>query len=583
MKKLLILFFLFIVGHLNVYGWCYAKANKNFTGKIKRIVLRGNEVGGKRIITQHMFQTGKDNYTDNTIFVIMFDFFLSDDITIPHNCVVEFSGGSISGHGLKGRIQNKVLYAKWFKDDASLLYSINNLIGYNVIHLETGKSYHFVDVLSPQYAITINGHFSKIGREGITNASKPIIRIDTEEKLEYINLENINFDGSIASGLPVEVDYHQNMVVINNVSNVHLKNVRFENFRPPYISNVSPSNDFINISQYNYVRFDNVVFKNNLMYGEVVNLFPAGGNATPATNLANDLVEISNSVFDFRGGRCYSVINCHGGRLIFTHNEIYGCIGALNAFVHDSYITNNIYADAENGFVDLSEQGLFYSKNVHIANNTIKNITKFNHAKYGQNNTHLLECYGAENITVTNNVYEPASSGNESDGMGHVFALSNGTKNVLIKNNRILCNGQLYGNVLGAPNENIHFIENDIYQGHHNIYGLIRLRNEKDISFDGNTFQISNSNTEKISGALVFIDKLGQPLKGFKFSKNKIHYSVPTSLFIYVGQGDYPAMFDVELIRNKAYGRGKMPIIIKNRGGGPIKMRNNKGMNVFEK
>lgn len=358
--------------------------------------------------------------------------------------------------------------------------------------------------------------------------------------------------------------------------------MRFENFRPPYISNASPSNDFIDISQYNHVKIDNVVFRNNLMYGEVVNLFPAGGKATPTTNIANDLVEITNSVFDFRGGRCYTVVNCYGGRLIFKNNQIYGSIGALNAYVHDSYIVGNVYADAQNGFVDLSEQGQYFSRDVNISDNTIKNITKFNHTNYGKNSTHLLECYGAENITVTNNIYEPASTGSNTDGAGHVFALSNGTKNVLIKKNRILCNGQLYGNIVGVSNENIRFIGNDIYQGRRNIYGLIRLRDEKGISFEINTFHISNSEAEKITGAIVFIDKLGQPLSGFKFSKNTIHYSVPTSLLVYVGQGDYPTLFETELVRNKAYGCTQMPTVIKSKGGSPVKMKSNRGMTITE-
>lgn len=72
-------------------------------------------------------------------------------------------------------------------------------------------------MLSPKCAVTINGHSAKIERTGVTNASKPIISINTKERLDYFILENIDFDGGIGSGLPVEVNYHQNMVVINNV------------------------------------------------------------------------------------------------------------------------------------------------------------------------------------------------------------------------------------------------------------------------------------------------------------------------------------------------------------------------------
>lgn len=568
MKRLLIIFFLFIVGQISVLG---LNPGISLSIEAKRVVLKSKD----NVLSQSMFQD------DNTVFVINNDFTLSEDITVPANSALKFEGGSIAKHGLKGKIINEKIYAKWFRDSESLLYSINHLTGFKTIELEAGKTYLFNSVIAPICPVTINGNNATIGRSDIkNNSSKPIIHIDAGKSIESVTFKNIIFDGGIPSGMPVEVNYHQNMVVINNVSSVHLKNVRFVNFRPPYVSNTSPSNDFINISQYNFVKFDNVVFKNNLMYGEVVNLFPAGGNATPTSNVSNDEVEIVNSVFDFRGGRCYSAVNCYGGILNFRHNEIYGCIGALNAHVHDSYIVDNIYADAQNGFVDLSEQGQYYSRNVTISGNTIKNITKFNHSQYGKNSTHLLECYGAEDIKVIKNTYEPSSTGTETDGTGHVFALSNGTKNVLIKKNRILCNGQLYGNVMGEPNENIQFVDNYIFQGHKRIYGLIRLNKEKGISFVRNTFKVSNSENERITGALVFIDKDGQTIEGFQFSKNKLNCAVSIPMIVYIGKGDYPILHNFELIGNRARGNSKISVSIKNKSGKATSLRNNRGIDV---
>lgn len=583
MKKLLFVFVLLFVGYPFSGGFVYCNAADNINpNKPKiRFVLEKNIVGGENILTQGMFQDINGNDLNNIVFVIKYDFILNDDIIIPANSVLEFAGGSISKHGLKGTVQNSTLYAKWFKDSASLIYSINNLTGYNKIELESGKTYLFDEELSPKCSVIIKGNYATIGRANVSDMSKPIIKISVDKGIESITFDKVIFDGGVVSGLPIEIDYHQNVVDINNVSKVVMKNVRFENFRAPYRTGVSPSNDFVNIANYNSVKFDNVAFKNNVLYGEVVVLHPAGGDATPASNVSNDLVEITNSVFDFRGGRCYTAINCLGGRLKFDKNEIYGSIGALNAYVHDSYITNNIYADAESGFVDLSEQGKFYSYNVDITNNTIKNIKKFNHSVYGKNSTHLLECYGAENITVVNNIYEPSSTGSDSDGAGHVFSMSNGTKNVLIKKNRILCNGQLYGAIGGEPNENIRFVDNYVYQGNRAMYGLIRLNEEKIISFERNTFVVSNSEKERITGALVFIDKKGQTLNGIRFTKNKFNCSIATPLFVYVGKGEYPAINNLELRRNKTVGNN-MPVSIRNKGGNPAKMKNNRGLLISE-
>ena len=578
MKKILIIFCIFIVGLSNGWGLDDAILNHSFSDQGKRVVLCGNKTNGKNVLTQSMFRDG-----GNAVFVIKYDFILSEDITIPANSVLKFEGGSVSKHGFKGKIANETLNALWFKDSESLLYSINHLTGYKTIELKRGRKYLFDDVIAPICSVVINGNNATIGRSDIkNNISKPLIHIDAKTRIESVTFKNIIFDGGAVPGLPVEVNYHQNMVAINNVAKVESKNVRFEHFCPPYQSGVSPSNDFVNIAQYNSVIFDGVVFKKNILYGEVVNLFPAGGNATPTTNVANDKVKITNSIFDFRGGRCYSVVNCYGGILDFRNNEIYGCIGALNAYVHDSYIVGNIYADAQSGFVDLSEQGQYYSRNVTISGNTIKNISKFNHPVYGKNSTHLLECYGAEDITVVNNTYEPTSTGTEADGAGYVFALSDGTKNVLIKKNRILCNGQLYGNVMGAPNENIQFVDNFIYQGHRSIYGLIRLNKEKGISFVRNTFEVSHSENEKITGALVFIDKEGQILDGFVFSRNKMNCAVSVPMFVYVGKGDYPTLQNWELVGNKASGGGIMPATIRNKGETSTILKNNRGMQVVE-
>jgi hypothetical protein len=57
-------------------------------------VLKPNIINGKNILSQDMMpiDTGA-----NTKYVIKYDYELSEDITIPENCILEFDGGSISG------------------------------------------------------------------------------------------------------------------------------------------------------------------------------------------------------------------------------------------------------------------------------------------------------------------------------------------------------------------------------------------------------------------------------------------------------------------------------------------------------
>lgn len=92
MKQLLIALLFFVISPSFVYGREFSTENNVLTGESKHIVLEGKEVGGKRVLTQSMFQDGKGNSLDNTVFVIKHDFILSDDISIPSGCMVEFKG-----------------------------------------------------------------------------------------------------------------------------------------------------------------------------------------------------------------------------------------------------------------------------------------------------------------------------------------------------------------------------------------------------------------------------------------------------------------------------------------------------------
>ena len=88
-------------------------------GGLNRIVLKKNIVNGKNILTQEMVSKS------NTIYEIRYDFTLSENVTIPANCVLEFDGGSISDDGEGKNTING--------NNCSFNYTINYCVFDNVI------------------------------------------------------------------------------------------------------------------------------------------------------------------------------------------------------------------------------------------------------------------------------------------------------------------------------------------------------------------------------------------------------------------------------------------------------------------
>lgn len=71
----------------------------SFSG-MGRVYLRKNMVSNVNTLTQDMFykgEAGSRTPNTNTIFIIQYDYTLSENITIPDNCILYFNGGSIDG------------------------------------------------------------------------------------------------------------------------------------------------------------------------------------------------------------------------------------------------------------------------------------------------------------------------------------------------------------------------------------------------------------------------------------------------------------------------------------------------------
>ena len=65
--------------------------NPNVPAQYKTIILKKNLANGVNTLTQEMMPT------QNTKYVIKYDYVLGENITIPENCILEFDGGSIDG------------------------------------------------------------------------------------------------------------------------------------------------------------------------------------------------------------------------------------------------------------------------------------------------------------------------------------------------------------------------------------------------------------------------------------------------------------------------------------------------------
>lgn len=68
--------------------------NQNVPVTYKTVILKKNLVNGVNTLTQEMMST------ENTKYIVKYDYTLGENITIPENCILEFDGGSISGNTL---------------------------------------------------------------------------------------------------------------------------------------------------------------------------------------------------------------------------------------------------------------------------------------------------------------------------------------------------------------------------------------------------------------------------------------------------------------------------------------------------
>lgn len=156
-------------------------------GGLNRVALKKNIVNGKNILTQEMVST------PNTIYEIRYDFTLSENVTIPANCVLKFDGGSISGAytltanytcivapltkifglniDIKGSWKIDGAYPEWFGanpkeaqfDNTAAIQKVLDTRGFKTMFLEPNKRYAVNDINNDGYCLIMQNYTHIIG------------------------------------------------------------------------------------------------------------------------------------------------------------------------------------------------------------------------------------------------------------------------------------------------------------------------------------------------------------------------------------------------------------------------------------
>ena len=132
--------------------------NPNVPAQYKTIILKKNLVNGINTLTQEMMST------QNTKYVIKYDYTLGENITVPANCVLEFDGGTVGGnfHINFNNCINKQIYYSWFRD----FNTCNNSL------LFMGKQELIIDkdiTLTQPFTLSSSDRFKSLKVRGITS------------------------------------------------------------------------------------------------------------------------------------------------------------------------------------------------------------------------------------------------------------------------------------------------------------------------------------------------------------------------------------------------------------------------------
>lgn len=354
-------------------------------GGLNRVALKKNIVNGKNILTQEMVST------PNTIYEIRYDFTLSENVTIPANCVLKFNGGSISGNSvlllsnteitgspkirciLDGIIKNDDVYIDWFINAASSDSNLENASqyiqgGFNVKPKRVifNKGYYTLN------DIVIKADVEIIGRE------TTIIPVEIDQNTYNFHFFKNVFNANVNLVTPQLVD--------NGVRNVAISGFTFIGKGCGTFDGQLDQRDYygdpvIHISTANNVIIENCVFK-DVENAVRTRSWPNGNYGTYAGILIS-IWDVNNTII-----RNIEQTNCRGDEQIF-----------VSANHEDIYKTSVVY---ENNYAHDMRPGINSSIFTTVCGNLLFKNNYVNNWNYGGSAFNLF----GRNVTIEGNIVE---------------------------------------------------------------------------------------------------------------------------------------------------------------------------------
>ena len=216
----------------------YTSGSNNGMG---RVVLRKNLVEGVNTLTQSMINKS------NTIYVIQYDFTLSENLTVPENCVLEFDGGSLSGNvtitGHNTVIEASItnifntnltfdgtwnvveVYPEWFGakgdgiTDDTVPFNNTTSFGYNI--LLTAKTYKTTaQILVNKDNTTISSKCNSVFKISEDWSTSDVFTINAN----YITIKGITIERNNSN-----VNYFKSFSISDNKHDIILEQIIFNN------------------------------------------------------------------------------------------------------------------------------------------------------------------------------------------------------------------------------------------------------------------------------------------------------------------------------------------------------------------
>lgn len=340
--------------------------------------------------------------------------------------------------------------------------------------------------------------------------------------IKSVSIKNVTIDGKLPRyGLESGIGPRRNAIRLIGVRKVELDNVTIRNFRfgtsGYYEKDLKKCHmaGVCAILGYSKCLIHNCSL--SMCTGEGFYLVPKERGSNHAVFKENKSINNYGTFLTLVDGRC-----------LVENNEmnIFGLSG-MNVFCYNSVIRNNIFKGGERfNCIDITENGLYWPKNVEISNNTAEGCEGF-------------IMVSGENIYILNNECKDPSSGfaltiwgyintNEESPEFMTQRKKNGTAAIiLIENNNLQCKGGIatYQGCKGELNviRNTITVVPDVDKKYHRGTAM-EFYDCKKIHVEGNTLNDSFNNS--ITQANVFItinSSTGEAvIKGNSFNRNVI-------------------------------------------------------------